>query len=193
MLPVNVKQLGVDAFVGSAHKWLLGPKGIGLLYLKKESRDRIRSIELSNVHAYSASSGTRNIPLMLGLQASINFQQAIGREEIASRIRELRQRLQKRLEQIPRLRCLTPKQEGLSGGIASFAIERKGLSSLKVWKELETRHQIYVRPTQLTYALVERPKRKPQNYNALRVSTHLFNDDSEIEQLAAALERIMTA
>jgi len=37
-IEVNVKTLGCHAYATSGHKWLMGPKGTGLLYLSKKHR-----------------------------------------------------------------------------------------------------------------------------------------------------------
>src|SRR5213075_1469190 len=37
---VDVKALGCDAYVTSPHKWLLAPKGTGLLYLKRGVQEK---------------------------------------------------------------------------------------------------------------------------------------------------------
>ena len=35
MLEVDVKELGVDAFASSSHKWLLAPKGSGVMHAER--------------------------------------------------------------------------------------------------------------------------------------------------------------
>src|SRR3954451_4474138 len=47
MLQVDVKALGVDAYASSSHKWILAPKGCGLLYVRKEVQERIQPLVLS--------------------------------------------------------------------------------------------------------------------------------------------------
>ena len=39
-IPVDVKALGADAYVASPHKWLMAPKGTGILYIKRDVQDR---------------------------------------------------------------------------------------------------------------------------------------------------------
>ncbi|HET9436221.1 MAG TPA: aminotransferase class V-fold PLP-dependent enzyme [Candidatus Limnocylindrales bacterium] len=41
-IPVSVRDLGVDAYAIAAQKWLLGPEGMGALWVARESMDRIR-------------------------------------------------------------------------------------------------------------------------------------------------------
>ena len=52
--PINLHDLGCDAYAVSLHKWILAPAGTGFLYIKKESRDRIKSAFTMN--------GTLNSP-----------------------------------------------------------------------------------------------------------------------------------
>ena len=62
-IDVNVKALGCHAYATSGHKWLLAPKGTGLLYLSEELGKTIDPIALeSGRSAYSASSGVCSIP-----------------------------------------------------------------------------------------------------------------------------------
>lgn len=40
-IPVDVKALGCHAYAAPGHKWLMGPKGTGMLYLAPETGDRV--------------------------------------------------------------------------------------------------------------------------------------------------------
>ena len=46
-LNVNVSELGVDAYATSCHKWMLAPKGNGLLYIKKAVQPWVKSMMLA--------------------------------------------------------------------------------------------------------------------------------------------------
>ena len=45
-MPVDVKAIGCHAYAVSGHKWLLGPKGTGLLYLSDEMADALDALPL---------------------------------------------------------------------------------------------------------------------------------------------------
>lgn len=67
-LKFNVNKLGIDLMAFSGHKFY-GPKGIGALYIKNRTRDKIR-IEAQihgGGHEYGYRSGTLNVPLIVGL------------------------------------------------------------------------------------------------------------------------------
>ena len=44
MFPLDVREIPVDALAADGHKWLLGPEGAGLFYLRKEHFGRLRPI-----------------------------------------------------------------------------------------------------------------------------------------------------
>ncbi len=44
VFPLNVSQTGVDFLAADGHKWLLGPEGAGLFFLRREHLDRLRPV-----------------------------------------------------------------------------------------------------------------------------------------------------
>ena len=109
MIPVDMKALGVDTYAFSGHKWLLAPKGNGLLYIRSEMQDRVQPMFLhSGYGSYTASGGTRDIARILGFGATIDFHNAIGSEDVQARCHELNAYLRTQLEEIPDIRPMTP-------------------------------------------------------------------------------------
>lgn len=45
-LALDVRQAGVSALAADAHKWLLGPEGVGILFVDRAWQDRIAPVEL---------------------------------------------------------------------------------------------------------------------------------------------------
>ena len=174
MLKIDVKALQVDTYASSSHKWLLAPKGSGLLYIRHEVQDKIQPQVLSTgYNAYTAASGTRNVPHVLGHGVAIDFHNAIGRERVEARCRSLCNHLRSQLSENPALRLLTPTQEELSGGIVSFSL-KKGTSH-EIYDRLHKEHNILVK-------VVPKPE-----YNALRFSTHVFNREEDLDRAAEAI------
>ena len=104
-MEVNVKELNVDYYTCSGHKWLLGPKRTGILYVPSENLD---SLKPTTVGAYSDAGydisklslklqdsaqryefGTQNSPLFLGLGAGARFIDTIGLKKVQAHNREL--------------------------------------------------------------------------------------------------------
>ena len=58
-IPVNVRDLGADMYAIPAQKWLLGPEGLGAMWVKRELLDGMRSTFASfskAVHVYGLRS-----------------------------------------------------------------------------------------------------------------------------------------
>jgi selenocysteine lyase/cysteine desulfurase len=174
MLKIDVKAIQVDTYASSSHKWMLALKGSGLLYIRKEVQDRIQPLLLSTgYNAYTAASGTRNVPQILGHGLTMDFHNAIGRDRVEARCRSLCSHLRKRLGEVSGLRLLTPTQDELSSAIVSFALT-KGTNQ-QVYERLHTEHDIVVK-------VVPKPE-----YNALRFSTHIYNREEDLDRTADIL------
>ena len=92
---IDVQAMGCDAFFASPHKWMLAPKGTGLLYVRPE-----RQLDLWATLASSAwddqadpmyrlmQYGTGNLSLLVGLGVAVEFHNQIGSARIqAARLR----------------------------------------------------------------------------------------------------------
>ena len=174
MLNVDVKSLGVDTYASSSHKWMLAPKGSGLLYIRKEAQDRVQPLALSTGYqAYTSASGTRNVSGILGHGLAMDFHNAIGRDRIEARCRALSNHLRRRLVEISSLRLLTPTQDELSSGIVTFDL-KKGKNQ-EIYERLHAEHDILVK-------VVPKP-----DANALRFSTHIYNREEDLDRVADVL------
>ena len=92
-IPVDVKELGVDLLTMTAHK-LHGPKGIGVLYIRKGVR--LTSQMHGGHHERDRRAGTESVPLIAGIGKACE----LARLHLAERIehtRELRDYLEQEL------------------------------------------------------------------------------------------------
>lgn len=178
MLKIDVKALGVDAYASSSHKWLLAPKGSGLLYIRKDVQDRIQPLLLhSGYQVYTASSGTRNLPHVLAHGAAIDFHNTIGREKVEARCRSLCNHLRRRLCEIPALQLLTTSEDAHTTGMVVYGL--KSAKSQDIHARLYKEHDIVVKHV---------PK---DDYNALRFSTHVYNTEEELDRTADLLATML--
>lgn len=88
-LPLHVDELGVDLLSASAHK-RYGPKGVGLLYIRKGTR--ILPLLRGGSHQRGRRAGTENVPGIVGFATAIEIALA-DREAEQARIASLRDRL----------------------------------------------------------------------------------------------------
>jgi cysteine desulfurase len=88
-LPLDVNELGVDMLSMSAHKFY-GPKGIGLMYLRK--RTRITPLFHGGGQEKGRRAGTSNVPGIVGMARALEMS-ASSMAEDAAREAGLRDRL----------------------------------------------------------------------------------------------------
>lgn len=122
----DVKKLGVDLLSMSAHK-IYGPKGVGLLYVKKNTP--LKRIQDGGDQEYKLRAGTHNVPGIVGLGAAIELVHG-SRSAAHSKILSLRNYLIKRvLKEIPKA-YLNGSSEKRSPNNANFrfdSVEGEGL------------------------------------------------------------------
>ncbi|MCC6244634.1 MAG: aminotransferase class V-fold PLP-dependent enzyme [Gemmatimonadaceae bacterium] len=125
---VDVKALGCDAYVASPHKWLLAPKGTGILYITRALQPRVWTTLASGGFDDEAAGafrfmhyGTGSVPVMHGLRAAIRFINRIGIERIERWDRMLTTRLRAGLANIPLARLTSPADPRLATGITTFS------------------------------------------------------------------------
>jgi cysteine desulfurase len=88
-IPLQVDDLGVDLLSASAHK-RYGPKGVGLLYIRKGTR--IAPLLRGGSHERGRRAGTENVPGIVGFARAIEIAVA-ERDDEQARVAALRDRL----------------------------------------------------------------------------------------------------
>lgn len=94
-VPIDVNALGVDLLAASAHKFY-GPKGVGFLYVRKGTP--LAPQILGGRHERGKRAGTENVPGIIGMAKACEIA-AQEMEKEAQRVGELRDMLEKELEQ----------------------------------------------------------------------------------------------
>ncbi len=125
---VDVKQIGCDAYVASPHKWLLAPKGTGILYITRALQPRVWNTLASGGFDDDSTGafrymhyGTGSLPVVHGLRAALRFIGNIGIERIERWDTMLTRRLRDGLSRIPLARVSSPADDRLAAGITTFS------------------------------------------------------------------------
>lgn len=189
VFPLNIKATPVDFLAADGHKWLLGPEGAGLFFLRREHLDLLRPLNVgwnSVQQAFDYSrpvfelreqasryeGGSANVVGLMGLGASLDLLIRFGagptRSEIGEQIigytTELRRRLAASGADV-----VSSSEPRHASGIVSF-VPRAG-SPMKIRQHCL--HEGVV--------LSCRDGR-------LRVSPHAYNNEDDMQRLFAALE-----
>ncbi|BCP53089.1 cysteine desulfurase [Kaistia sp. 32K] len=191
-LPVDVRDLDADFYCVTGHK-LYGPTGIGVLYAKKAllevmppflgGGEMIRDVTEDNVtygvppHRFEA--GTPPIVQAIGLGASLNYIEGIGRDRILAHEERLRDYATERLSAINSLKIFgTTKNKG-----AIISFEMAGAHAHDVSTIID-REGVAVRAgTHCAQPLLQRFGVT----STCRASFGLYNTLDEVDRLADAL------
>lgn len=182
--PLNVETDHIDALAADGHKWLLGPEGCGILYVRKSRQDSIFPEEfgwtnVAGYHDYASRDmalrqdagrfecGTLNTIGCYGLRASLELLLEVGVEQTSATVERLTDRLaigaMNKGYQL--LGDRTPEN---AAGI--IAIQKPGLDSRKVVHDLKQR------------GIIAAPRQ-----GWIRLSPHFYISPEEIDQVIDAL------
>jgi selenocysteine lyase/cysteine desulfurase len=190
MLPVDVLDIGCHAYATSGHKWLLGSKGTGLLYVRQDALD---SLEPIFVGAYSASGnwdmissgefafastaqrfeyGTVNVALFVGLGASMQFLLDIGTDHVWQHNQALGAALIEGLNELS-AEVISPQHPDEHSSIITFRLRNMPYGELQSF--LANKYQLRTR------GIYE------GGLDALRISLHLYNSPADVERVLAGV------
>jgi selenocysteine lyase/cysteine desulfurase len=183
MLTMDMHDLGVDYYASSSHKWLCAPTGCGILYLRRASQERLWPTVVASgwddpkrgAARYDRQS-QRAHPVVMAQGAAIDFQHAIGRERIEARVRALLVYARRTLAALPGITFHTSSNPALSCALLAFTLPN--LKNADIVYTLKQRHRIWART--MEYDL-----------NAVRIATHIYNAEAQIDALGGALGEIV--
>lgn len=175
-IPVNVKSLGCHAYATSGHKWLMGPKGTGLLYVSRDAGAAIQPIQWQDGHRYGAeSAGVGPLPLAIGLGAAIQRMQDIGMAEVERHGLALRNRAYAGLQQIAKVRLVGPPPGPHASAMVTCVLP-DGIDSKMLRDALREKHGIIVKMIEKHW------------FNGIRLSPHVLNSTGDIDAALQALQ-----
>jgi selenocysteine lyase/cysteine desulfurase len=147
---VDMRVLDCDFYTGCGHKWLLGPQGTGMLYVRRELLPELENGEIGwgSTQSFDRENqaldflpsaarfeyGTRHWPLFLGLGKAIEYVEGIGTAEIEAHVRPLASWLKDELQRLPGAAVLSPLDPASATGIVTFSLD--GVDSQTVHRRL---------------------------------------------------------
>lgn len=177
LLELNLRELDADFYASSPHKWLLAPKGTGLLVVRP---DRMATTwPLIGSGDWAATDirrfehvGTSNESLLAGLRAAVAFQQSIGRTAIEQRTRALATQLHGLLAKVPGVEITSPTRPEFRSAMVSFRMARASATALQAYLN---GHRIRTR------------RIAEGGLEYLRLSTHIYVLPRDLERTVALL------
>lgn len=190
VFPLDVEAAGVDFLAADGHKWMLGPEGAGIFYVRQEHLSRLRPIGVGwhsvvNAHRFDQSEmilrgdavrfegGSLNRVGFIGLAASLELLAGLGlsahRSPLADRVLEMAEYAIERLE-AHGAELIFQRDAGHASGIVTFSLNGHDPQTLRN-RCLDAGVVVSVRG------------------GGLRISIHAYNDETDIERLIGSLPR----
>ena len=189
--PVDVTGLGCDFLVASGHKWLLGPMGLGFLWVVAERIPDFRPDFTPDFSPWSkpgdprppttmasrVEKGTQNHAIPIGLGRALEIMTALGLDQIETYVRRLVEILFQEIGQWNGVQILTPTEPGRASGLLSLVFDGYDEPKLRdlIGKLLKERIVVKFQP-ELT---------------AMRISIACFNNEDEVHYLLDTLKRFL--
>lgn len=192
VFPLDVSRTPIDFFAADGHKWLLGPEGAGLFYLREQHLNLLRPLNIgwnSVAHGNDFSrvelnlrrtasryeSGTQNMAGFIGLGASLETLAKFGlgptHSAIGERVLELTDTLAERMLEAGWILGSDRSSQAVKSGILGFEVP--GADSLKLKQQLHSERVVV-----------------SFRGGKLRLAVHAFNDHSDFDRLFAAVRKL---
>ena len=176
-IDVDVRSLGCDAYVGTGHKWIMGPKGTGFAYINKDSATSIQPPEWEQGKRFvCGSTGVGSLPLAIGLGEAARAMKARGMHAVEQRAVGLRDRAYAGLAKIPQITLYSPPPGPLASSLVAFRLP-DAVDSREFRDRLLNRYKLVVKAAEKRW------------FNGTRLSPHIFNTDSEIDDAVDVIRR----
>lgn len=179
-MPVNLPDLGCDSYAASAHKWFVGPKEAGILYMKLSRIPNfmpnifcdgkiILPEELYNDARRFEILGQRSDPTLMGLLNTAELLGGIGYDAIDARVAYLGTLVYDGFQAIGLQPITTPSDPSRRRGVIVAGVDPE--LGQNIYNYLYDEHKIGIAST-----------------GGLRVSPNIVNTEAQIERLIQAID-----
>ncbi len=193
-LPLDVEAIGCDALSFTGRKFLRGPRGTGLLYVRAESMQRLppatldlRSARWESEDRYrlAADAGRyenweNNVAGMIGLGVAMDYARNLGLEAIDARIRELAGMTRSRLADIDGIEVLDRGSRRC--GIVGF--RHATVEASRIRQRLED-CGVIAGTSNASSTLIDLSSRGVDSL--VRFGIHYFNTEDEVDRACRAV------
>lgn len=189
LIPMDVQKLGIDFLSADGHKWLMGPEGLGFLYLHEDLAPLLYPavigwhsvVDPMNFGDYNFElhrdakrfePGTQNIPGILALGASVELLLEVGIDKVWDNVRKLTTQL---CDGLPAAGCtvISPRGKDQTSGSVVFKPANPDINPKRVVTELAKQNIMVV-----------------VREGRIRASPHFYNQPQQIDRLLEQLGKL---
>ena len=186
LLDYQVPSLNVDWAGFNLHKWIGAPLGVGALYMRRGSLEKIAPYpgesDPENTQPWTrVHMATSNFAAILAVPDALDFHEAVGAANKEARLRHLRQLWTTEAESMAHIELLGGLDEASWTGMASFRLT--GRASEEEVKKLQKR-------LELEFGVFTVVRVGLASGYCVRVTPQVFTTPDDIAQLVDALKRL---
>ncbi|MGD1889646.1 MAG: aminotransferase class V-fold PLP-dependent enzyme [Cyclobacteriaceae bacterium] len=179
---LDLSAIGCDFYTSSAHKWFLGPREMGILYVRQPLISELWPHLVAAGYEKHASDdierlsslGQQDIAKIPAFSKAVEFHEAIGQKQIAQRISSLASQLKEQIQShFPQATLVTPVTKEMSGGVVIAQFPEQ--NHVQLFNQLYEQHHIACAPT-----------------GGLRFSPTIYNTPEEVTKVMDALTTLVS-
>ena len=181
VLNYKIPDLGCDYWGTSLHKFMCGPFGSGMMWIKKEKIAGVLPLlsspepESDSIKKFE-SLGTRSFPIEMAIGYSLDLHNYIGSARKQERLHFLKNYWMERVREVPGIRFYTSPKPEWSCAIGNFSIEGKKAVDIAV--ELFNKWKIHTVGIDW------------EKINGVRVTPNVYTTTEELDKLVMAIKTI---
>lgn len=199
-VPVDIRALQADLLAAPGHKALLGPLGIGWLYVGPQAEPHLVPVRQGGTGTQSESdvqpdslpdryeSGNHNVPAIVGLGAGLEFVRQRSLQALRQHEQTLTDRLLDGLQQIAGIRVYGPSDRDDRLGVVGITVD--GWPPQELATVLDTVYRIQVRAGFQCAPLLHRALGTASQGGTLRLSLGAWNTAEHIDSAIEALTEL---
>lgn len=180
-LDFTIPDLECDYFGTSLHKWLGGPFGTGMLYVKKEKIKNLYPLfappegQETDIRKFEHL-GTHDLAIENAIGTAIDFHEMIGISRKEKRLRYLSTYWMERVKDLPNVDIHTPINSPFSGALGLFNI--RGITPRKIHGKMLQTNQIHLTTSRIDPLV------------GCRVSPNVYTLTKDLDRLVEAIHEL---
>ncbi len=184
MMLVDLRRIGCDSYSTSSHKWLMGPLEAGVLFVSSGQQKNVWPSIVSVGYSEDGKGGARFLEAygqrddarLAALEATFDFLNMIGMEQVEARVRQLTTHLMNKLSENPRVTLRTNRAPELSCGVVK--------ADLPQVADLRVLDQTLYKDHGMAFSVTPAGP-----IRGIRISPHVYNSLEQMDAVAEAFRK----
>ncbi|MHB8953691.1 MAG: aminotransferase class V-fold PLP-dependent enzyme [Pirellulaceae bacterium] len=199
-MPIDVTHIGADLLAAPAHKGLLGPSGLGILYVAPGCEQHLLPLRQGGTGTQSDEDrqpdalpdkyepGNLNVPAVVGLCEAIAYLEQFGLDEVRRHAQRLTARMLEGFAEVGGVTVYGPQDATRQLGVVSISVA--GVDPRVVAALLDSTHRIQVRAGIQCAPLMHQALGTTELGGTVRFSMSVFTTQQEVDAAVEAVAAI---